>query len=135
LKGKPEKIVVNRKGKPYIRRYPKDYTTGEVHPNKLRSWLALAYSSTEKRGASLEDVVENVIRRMRGKTFRIPEPSERKEVTYAQYQSIILQALRKGIPLDVVDRLVVVKTETPEERKEVEGIKKLVKAHTQIARP
>jgi len=101
-----EKILVRRK-KPvetvYIRDYPKDYKlykqTGDfkyIHPNKLKTWIAFAEAAREARGKSLEDVIANVIKRMKGKKFK---EEERKPILLSEKEIIKLkiQALNKGI--------------------------------------
>jgi len=89
----------------YVRDYPKDYKTGEVHPNKLKTWLAFSEATTEMRGKKYEDIIENVIRKMAGKKFKA-EIRPKKKVSWRDYFWLKVQAANKGVDPDLVDQVV-----------------------------
>lgn len=112
-KVKSEKILVRRR-KPvetvYIRNYPKDYKlykqTGDfkyIHPNKLMTWLAFAEAAREARGKSLEEVIANVVKRMKGKKFK--EEERKLMLPEDEIIKLKIQAMNKGIDPAWVDIL------------------------------
>lgn len=77
-----------------------------VAPNKIKSWLALAEASHDATGGTMEDVIENVINEMRGVTFKADK--QKLPVTQEEYEELLIQALKKGVPKSKVDALVVI---------------------------
>jgi len=66
----------------------------EVHPNKVKSWLALSEASVKARGKSMEDVIQSVCDKMKGKVFK--EKKMKVQVTEKEYRELFIQALNKG---------------------------------------
>lgn len=90
------KLYVKKKnGKAYIREKSKESaaTLEEVHPNKVKSWLAFSVASGKARGKSMEDVIQSVSDEMKGKAFKKDKP--RVQVTEEEYQDLLIQAINK----------------------------------------
>jgi hypothetical protein len=91
------KLYVKKKnGKAYIREKSKESaaTLEEVHPNKVKSWLALSVASGKARGKSMEDVIQSVSDEMKSKVFKEDKP--KVQVTEKEYQELLIQAFKKG---------------------------------------
>jgi len=107
-------LVVRRKPrlKIYLRRYPRDLKEyketkdfGKIHLNKLKAWEKFSEAAIEKRGETLEDVVENVIRRLRGKKFK-KDIDRRVRLDYKDILRLRIKAINKGTNPRWIDILV-----------------------------
>ena len=104
---KPNEIV-------YARRYPRDYkeyhegNLDSVHPNKLKTWLRFGKAAIKARDKTFEDVIETVIREMKGKKIAI---REKRYLPQEDIDELKFQAFLKGIDPGWVGILF-----TPEER-------------------
>lgn len=98
--------VKKENGKAYIREKSKESaaTLEDVHPNKVKSWLALSVASGKARGKSMEDVIESVRDNMKGKVFIKDKP--KVQVTEKEYIDLLIQAKNKGDSKKELDMLV-----------------------------
>lgn len=78
----------------------------EVHPNKIRSWIALAEASHDAAGGTMEDIIQAVVDEMRGITFKADK--QKLPVTQEEYNGLLIQAANKGVSKNRVDSLVVI---------------------------
>lgn len=101
-------LVLKKDGTVHIREKSKEglETLPDVHPNKIKSWLALAEASHDAVGSTMEDVIHAVIDEMKGVAFR--DDKKRVPVTEEDYQMLLIQAANKGVSKNKVDSLVVI---------------------------
>lgn len=113
------KLLIKKKdGSVHIREKSKESGDNleEVHPNKVKSWLALSEASHVTRGGTMEEIIQAVIDETRGAVFK--EEKERVPVTQEEYDNLLLQCAKKGITKRKLDLMVVIvakKEKTPEE--------------------
>lgn len=79
----------------------------EVHPNKVKSWLALSEASHNAAGRTMEEVIQAVVDEMKGVTFK--SGKERTEVSQEEYDSLLIQCTKKGISGAKLDSMVIIK--------------------------
>ena len=127
-------VLVERDGKVYVRRYPRDYVAwnasrdlSKVHPNKIKTWIAFGEVARKVRGKDYDTVIQTFIKELSGKRFK----EERKSipVSYEDYLGLKLQAMERGISHRWIDILVRPMIRRPEAEKEkLERLKMLVRA-------
>ncbi len=116
----PKLLVKKRDGSVHIREKSKESADNleDVHPNKVRSWLALAEASISARGKTMEDVIQSVLDEMSGKKFKANKP--KIQVTPREYSELMRQCMNKSVSRRVLDNLVEVVE--PQEGAEVEEV-------------
>ena len=126
-------VLVERNGKKYVRRYPKDYKAwnterdlSKVHPNKIKTWVAFGKVAQKVRGKPYEEVIETFKKELSGKRFKPPRIP--LTVPPEDYAGILLQAIERGISRRWIDILVRPEAKKPEEKKKIKRLKMLVRA-------
>lgn len=134
-------VLVMRKGKPYVRKYPRDYVEAKkgnlsaVHPNKLKTWLQFAEVAKMTRGLDYDTAMKLRIKLLSNRKVK-REEDKRREVPLKDYVGLKLQAMERGVDPGVVDDLVIPRElrelkeglREVEEGRKVEGWLKLVLA-------
>ena len=126
-------VLVERNGKVYVRRYPKDYAAwntnkdlSKVHPNKIKTWIAFGEVARKVRGKDYDTVIRTFIEELSGRKFK--EERRPTLVSYEDYLGLKLQAMERGISRRWIDILVRPEAKKPEEKEKIERLKMLARA-------
>ncbi len=89
-------LNIYKKGKAYIREKSKESAENldAVHENKVATWEAFGSAAHDSFGRSMEDVIQSVSDKMKGKVFKKDKP--KVPVTEKEYQDLLIQAIKKG---------------------------------------